>query len=91
MHDTAGNIFCSHGIIITKPLWTHRATGETVGVVKLPGTRRGFGFVLLPRRREVERTLVWLSRFHRLIRDYERLPETLKGLHFLAIASLMPF
>jgi hypothetical protein len=30
-----------------------------------------------------------MSRFRRLVRDYERLPETLKGLHFLAFAMIM--
>ncbi|HEV2705201.1 MAG TPA: IS5/IS1182 family transposase, partial [Pyrinomonadaceae bacterium] len=29
------------------------------------------------------------ARFRRLARDYERLPETLAGLHFLAFAILM--
>ncbi|HMA37535.1 MAG TPA: IS5/IS1182 family transposase, partial [Chloroflexia bacterium] len=31
----------------------------------------------------------WLARFRRLARDYERLPETLAGLHFVAFALLM--
>ncbi len=31
----------------------------------------------------------WMARFRRLARDYERLPETLAGLHFLAFAILM--
>jgi len=30
-----------------------------------------------------------MVRFRRLARDYERLPDTLKGLHFLAFAILM--
>ena len=30
-----------------------------------------------------------MARFRRLARDYERLPQTLKGLHFLAFAMLM--
>lgn len=30
-----------------------------------------------------------MSRFRRLARDYERLSETLAGLHFLAFAMLM--
>jgi transposase len=56
-------------------------------VVKLPEAKRGF--VLLPRRWVVERSIGWMARFRRLARDYERLPETLAGLHFLAFAILM--
>lgn len=47
------------------------------------------GFVLLPRRWVVERSFAWMSRLRRLARDYERLPQTLAGLHFLAFAMLM--
>ena len=61
--------------------------GVTLEVVRLPGAKRGF--VLLPRRWVVERSFAWLTRFRRLARDYERLPETLAGLHYLAFASLM--
>jgi transposase len=56
-------------------------------VIKLPTAKRGF--VLLPRRWVVERSFGWMARFRRLARDYERLPETLAGLHFLAFAILM--
>lgn len=56
-------------------------------VVKLPEAKNGF--VLLPRRWVVERSFAWLARFRRLARDYERLPETLAGLHFLAFAILL--
>ncbi|WP_157636930.1 transposase, partial [Burkholderia ubonensis] len=31
----------------------------------------------------------WLNRFRRLVRDYERLPETLSGLRFIVFAVLM--
>jgi transposase len=58
-----------------------------LSVVKLPQAKRGF--VLLPRRWVVERTFGWAARFRRLARDYERLPETLAGLHFVAFACLM--
>lgn len=47
------------------------------------------GFVLLPRRWVVERTFGWLGRFRRLARDYERLPETLAGWHWVAFIALM--
>jgi transposase len=56
-------------------------------VVKLAEAKRDF--VLLPRRWVVERSFGWMSRFRRLARDYERLPETLAGLHYLAFAILM--
>jgi transposase len=56
-------------------------------VVKLPEAKKGC--VLLPRRWVVERSNAWAARFRRLARDYERLAETLAGLHFVAFAILM--
>jgi transposase len=47
------------------------------------------GFVVLPKRWVVERSIAWTARFRRLARDYERLPETLAGLHFVVFAGLM--
>ena len=61
--------------------------GIRLEVVKTAEVRKGF--VLLPRRWVVERSFGWAARFRRLARDYERLPETLAGLHFLAFAVLM--
>lgn len=58
--------------------------GIRLEVVKLPGAKRGF--VLLPRRWVVERSFAWAARFRRLARDYERLPQTLAGLHLVAFA-----
>jgi transposase len=55
--------------------------------VKLREAKRGF--VLLPRRWVVERSFAWMRRFRRLAKDYERLPETVAGLHFLAVACLL--
>lgn len=55
-------------------------------VVKLAEAKRGF--VLLPRRWVVERSFGWAGRFRRLARDYERLAETLKGLHYIAFSIL---
>ena len=64
-----------------------RAHGIGLAVVKLPEAERGF--VLLPRRWVVERSFARAARFRRLAKDYERLPDTLRGLHFLAFACLM--
>jgi transposase len=61
--------------------------GIQLEVVKLPEAKKGF--VLLPRRWVVERSFACTTRFRRLVRDYERLPETLAGLHFLVFAILM--
>ena len=71
--DTAQEAAAQHGIKLE--------------VVKLPEAK--CGFVLLPRRWVVERSFAWATRFRRLVRDYERLPETVKGLHFVAFACLM--
>ena len=64
-----------------------KAYGIELEVVKLSEAKKGF--VLLPRRWVVERSFGWAARFRRLARDYERLPETLAGLNFLAFAVLM--
>ena len=63
------------------------AQGIRLEVVKLPEAKHGF--VLLPRRWVVERSFAWVARFRRLARDYERLPATVVGLHFLAFACLL--
>jgi transposase len=61
--------------------------GIQLEVVKPPEAKKGF--VLLPRRWVVERSFGWMARFRRLARDYERLSETLKGLHYVAFSFLM--
>jgi transposase len=61
--------------------------GMRLEVVKLPEVKKGF--VLLPRRWVVERSFAWMAKFRRLARDYERLPETVVALHFVAFACLM--
>lgn len=79
--------FVDQGYTGDQPEQAAAEQGIQLIVVKLPDAKRGF--VLLPRRWVVERSFGWLTRFRRLARDYERLPDTLKGLHFLAFAVLM--
>src|ERR687893_826507 len=62
------------------------AHGIRLEVLKHPESKQGF--VLLPRRWVVERDFAWASRFRRLVKDYERLPETVAGLHFVAFVCL---
>ncbi len=61
--------------------------GVELIVVKRPEATKGF--VLLPKRWVVERSFAWLSRFRRLGRDLERLPEMLLGFHTLAFCLLL--
>lgn len=61
--------------------------GIELVVVRLPEAKKGF--VLLPRRWVVERSFAWLTRFRRLVRDYERTADVLRGLHFVAFTNLM--
>src|SRR5579883_1892833 len=63
------------------------AHGIRLEVVKHTEAKRGF--VLLPRRRVVERSFGWLGRSRRLARDDERLAETLAGWHWLAFLTLL--
>lgn len=63
------------------------AWGIRLEVVKLPEAKKGF--VLLPRRCVGERSFAWLSRFRRLAKDYERLPEMVAGLHLVAFVLMV--
>jgi putative transposase len=47
------------------------------------------GFVLLPRRWVVERTLAWLNQSHRLSQDYERLPQSSEAMIYLSMTRRM--
>jgi transposase len=79
--------FVDQGYTGDRPTQAAAEQGIQLEVIKLPQAKKGF--VLLPRRWVVERSFAWAARFRRLARDYERLPQTLAGLHFLAFAILM--
>jgi len=79
--------FADQGYTGDNPQNDAKAAGIELIVVKLPEARKGF--VLWPKRWVVERSFAWTSRFRRLARDFERLPETFRSLHFLAFAILM--
>lgn len=79
--------FVDQGYTGEQPAADAKRSGIDLSVVKLPEAKRGF--VLLPRRWVVERSFAWAARFRRLAKDYERLPRTLAGLHFVAFLCLM--
>ena len=85
--DSVELAYVDQGYTGEEPAADAQAHGIRLEVVKLPQARHGF--VLLPRRWVVERSFAWAARFRRLARDYERLPTTVAGLHFLAFACLL--
>jgi transposase len=85
--DTVELAYVDQGYTGTDTAAAAAGWGIRLEVVRLPEARKGF--VLLPRRWVVERSFAWLSRFRRLAKDYERLPETVAGLHLVAFSTLM--
>jgi transposase len=79
--------FVDQGYTGEQPAADAAEHGIRLEVVKLEEAKRGF--VLLPRRWVIERSFAWAARFRRLAKDYERLPEVVAGLYFLAFATLM--
>src|SRR5215207_3041339 len=85
--ETVALAFVDQGYTGDQPASDAEAHGIRLEVVKHTEAKRGF--VLLPRRWVVERSFGWMARFRRLARDYERLPQTVAGLHFIAFSCLM--
>ena len=79
--------FVDQGYTGEEPAAEAAQRGVRLIVVKLEEAKRGF--VLLPRRWVVERSFGWAARFRRLAKDYERLPASVAGLHWLAFVTLM--
>jgi transposase len=79
--------YVDQGYTGDRPAEAAAAHGITLEVVSLPEAKRGF--VLLPRRWVAERSFAWMARCRGLARDYERLPETLAGLHLVAFVILL--
>jgi transposase len=72
--STVGNrlrlIWADGGYTGTLLAWARAALGLIVEIVQRPDLPR---FTVLPRRWVVERTLAWITRHRRCVRDYERL------------------
>jgi transposase len=87
---TGGSVelaYVDHGDTGDEPAEAAQDNSIKLFVVKLEEAKRGF--VLLPRRWVVERSFGWLSRFRRLARDYERLPETVAAFHYMVFTILL--
>ncbi|MEV6393411.1 transposase [Streptomyces sp. NPDC051907] len=67
--------------------WSDEFLHMTLRTVSRP--RGAKGFVVLPRRWKVERTLGWIMNFRRNVRDYERLPQHSEARLTWALITLM--
>lgn len=68
-------------------MWVMDVCRWIVEVVLRPEQTKGF--VLLKKRWMVERTFGWLMHCRRLVRDYERLPQTSETFIYLAMIHIM--
>jgi transposase len=85
--QTVELVYVDQGYTGPEPAAAAQAEGIELEVIKLSEAKRGF--VLLPRRWVVERSLTWATRCRRLVKDYERYATTLASLHIVAFACLM--
>jgi putative transposase len=63
-----------------------RLFGRVIEIVKRSDPRR---FVVLPRRWIVERTFGWFSKYRRLSKDYESLPDSSETMIHVTMINLM--
>lgn len=90
LHGALGSVrhvFADGGYQGTLVDLVERSFAIVLEIVKKPAEQ--VGFAVLPRRWVVERTFSWLVRWRRLVRDYERLPETHEALVHWAMIGLM--
>ncbi len=67
--------------------WVSSFAGWVLEIVKRSDDTSGF--VVLPRRWVVERTFGWLSKYRRLSKDYEFLPESSEAMIYIAMIHIM--
>ena len=67
--------------------WVKAFFGWVLEIVKRPKGQKGF--VVLPRRWVVERTLGWFGRYRRLSKDYEERPASGEAIILIAMINLM--
>ena len=63
--------------------WAQAVLAFTVTIVKRTDDLAGFR--VIPRRWVVERTLAWISKYRRCVRDYETLPEHSEAMVYIAM------
>lgn len=68
-------------------VWTRKVLAITIEVVKRTDDVKGFK--VLPRRWAVERTLAWISKHRRCVRDYETRPDHHEAMVYIAMIMTM--
>jgi putative transposase len=69
------------------PEWVRETFGWVLQTVLRPATAQGF--VVLPKRWIVERTLAWIMRYRRNSKDYERTTESSEAMIYITMINLM--
>jgi len=67
--------------------WLEKNVGASLEITNRPPNSKGF--VVVPVRWVVERTLAWLGRFRRLSKDFERCTKSSEGVIYVASISTM--
>jgi putative transposase len=67
--------------------WVHETLQAVLEIAHRPPNAEGF--VVVPVRWVVERTLAWLGRYRRLSKDYERCTKSSEGMIFVASITTM--
>ena len=63
-----------------------RLFGRVIEIVKRPDLKK---FIVLPKRWIVERTFGWFSKYRRLSKDYETLPQSSETMIHITMINLM--
>jgi transposase len=70
--------------------WASKMLGITIEIVKRPADQEGF--ILLPRRWVVERTIAWINRCRRLSKDFERhVKNSLAWIYWASIQRMLRY
>jgi putative transposase len=81
------NVFADAGYQGPRVALAAKATGSWI--VEIVKRRELHSFAVVPKRWVVERTLAWISRTRRLMRDFERYARTVAAFTRLAMIKIM--
>jgi transposase len=85
--STVGLVWADGGYTGRLVDWAKAVLAFTVTIVKRTDDLAGFR--VIPRRWVVERTLAWISKHRRCVRDYETLPEHAEAMVYIAMIMTM--